>query len=138
MRIPTITGVIDRRILINYRIEAEVLQRYLPADGTSLAIEAQRVEEWHAQSVFNSLKEASSFFENGSVGYSPNCFDGLELNTFKWEVAPLKVDKVYSSFFSDESIFPKGSVTFDNALLMENIPHEWRALPILRSTRYRV
>ncbi len=31
MNIPTITGIIDRRILINFQVEAEVLDRYLPA-----------------------------------------------------------------------------------------------------------
>lgn len=31
MRIPTITGVIDRRMLINYRVDKEVLRRILPS-----------------------------------------------------------------------------------------------------------
>jgi hypothetical protein len=30
MRIPKIKGVIDRRILINYQIDKEVLENYLP------------------------------------------------------------------------------------------------------------
>jgi len=51
------------------------------------------------------------------------------LNTFKWEVKPLEVKRVKSSFFEDQSVFPKGSIQFDNALLMENIEHEWSSLP---------
>jgi hypothetical protein len=42
-------------------------------------------------------------------------------------VRPLDVLKVSSSFFGNEKLFPKGSVTFDNALLMTNIEHEWNS-----------
>lgn len=75
------------------------------------------------------LNNASDFFENGDLGYSPNKdkFDGLRLKAYKWEVRPLDVLKVKSSFFENEEIFPKGSVTFDNALLMTNIEHEWKS-----------
>ncbi len=44
MRIPVIRGVIDRRILVNYRVDPEVLARMLPApfrpklvNGTGMA-----------------------------------------------------------------------------------------------------
>jgi len=83
------------------------------------------------ESVFGSLEEASGFFERGSVGYSATedagRFDGLELRSFSWRVEPLAVERVYSSFFSNEDIFPKGSVRFDCALLMHGIEHEWHA-----------
>lgn len=101
-------------------------------DNTSLSIEAQETTLWSAESVFNDLQSASDFFENGAVGYSPASsvghFDGLELTTYQWKVKPLKVSSVQSSFFEDASIFPKGSVKFDNALLMKNIGHEWKGL----------
>ncbi|MEZ2335661.1 hypothetical protein AB6735_08490 [Mucilaginibacter sp. RCC_168] len=51
------------------------------------------------------------------------------LETNQWEVKALEVSKVRSSYFEDESIFPKGSVKFDNALIMINIPHEWSSKP---------
>jgi len=83
------------------------------------------------ESVFSSLEEASEFFERGSVGYSatanPGRFDGLELKSLGWRVEPLAVDYVESSFFSDEAIFPRGSVRFDCSLLMRDIQHEWHA-----------
>jgi hypothetical protein len=47
------------------------------------------------------------------------------LYTDNWKVQALEVSAVKSSFFEDESIFPKGSVTFDNALLMTNVQHDW-------------
>ena len=54
-----------------------------------------------------------------------NEFDGLELRCFNWHVQPLAISAVHSSFFSDESRFPRGSVEFDCALLMRDIEHEW-------------
>lgn len=236
--IPTITGTIDRRILINYRVDAAVLSRYLPPpfkpklvngygiagiclirlknirpkglpatigissengahriavewnengilkegvyiprrdtssllnslaggcvfpgvhhlakftvdehdkkyhvafeseDGTTLSIKAQKTDNFSNNSTFSDLHCASAFFENGSVGYSPNqsnkSFDGLELITNEWEVSPLEVSEVTSAFFEDEQIFPKGSVQFDNALLMKNIAHEWKSLATIK------
>ncbi len=82
-------------------------------------------------SCFNSLTEASSFFEGGSLGFSvrknSSLLDGLLLKTKTWHVETLKVTNVHSSYYSDEAHFPKGSVTFDHALLMRNIEHEWHA-----------
>jgi hypothetical protein len=98
-------------------------------DDTFLSINAQETNEWSKVSVFDDKDCASDFFKNGSVGYSPDkvgeTFDGLELKTKNWEVSPLTVSKVASSFFEDKKIFPDGSVMFDNALLMRNIDHEW-------------
>ena len=234
MKIPTITGVIDRRILINYRVDKEVLRKYLPypfrpklvdntgvagiclirlkeirpkgipaamgissengahriavewmengmvkegvfiprrdtsshlnalaggrvfpgehhlaeftvneergryevafksADGTSLAVTALETERLDTDSIFASLEEASDFFKAGSTGFSPcgdGCtFEGLELITHEWEVTPLSVVEVHSSFFENRKMFPEESITFDNALLMKNIRHEWRSL----------
>jgi len=82
-------------------------------------------------SVFSSLAEASSFFERGSVGYSvtrdPGRLDGLKLATEEWRVEPLEVSRIYSSYFSDETKFPKGTVEFDHALIMRNVEHEWHS-----------
>ena len=80
-------------------------------------------------SVFHSITEASTFFERGSLGYSathdPRRFDGLELRSQDWHVEPFTVEHVESSFFDDRTRFPVGTVTFDCALLMRNIAHEW-------------
>ena len=55
-------------------------------------------------------------------------YDGLLLKTHHWEMQALTVHQVQSSFFENEAIFPKGSVKFDNALLMTNIKHDWLAV----------
>lgn len=86
-------------------------------------------------SVFGSADQASSFFEQGSLGYSatavPGRYDGLELNCLEWHAEPLDVEDVASSFFDDRDRFPAGSAEFDCALLMRGIDHEWHGRPPL-------
>lgn len=86
-------------------------------------------------SIFKSLVEVSKFFEKGSLGYSvksnSDSLDGLVLHIENWEIKPLDLDFVESSFYDNENLFPKGSIQFDNALLMQNIKHEWHSAPDL-------
>jgi hypothetical protein len=89
-----------------------------------------------AGSVFSSLAEASAFLQAGSLGYSATTtnghYDGLELRCKSWCVVPLEVEEVASSYFEDGMRFPKGSATFDSALLMRDIQHQWHARKELR------
>lgn len=100
--------------------------------SVTVEIDGTIAEVLPSTSIFSSLAEASSFFEGGSVGYSvtgdQNRLDGLRLKTKEWRLAPLDVRKVSSSYFADESIFPRGSIEFDNALIMRNIAHEWQSV----------
>jgi hypothetical protein len=84
---------------------------------------------------FASVADASAFFEAGSTGYSATRkggrLEGLELHTSAWHLEPLEAEDVYSSYFDDEKSFPKGSVEFDCALVMRDIPHRWRTAPEL-------
>lgn len=237
MRLPVIHGLIRRRLLVNYRVDAEVVQRFLPSpfrpklhrghaiagiclirleqirpswlptfcgissenaahriavlwdepngetregvfiprrdtslwlnhlaggrifpgehhladfavteDGTRIAmsirardgaltvrLRASPTDALPASSCFDSLAESSAFFEGGSVGYSVtrDCcrLDGLRLETEGWQVRPLAVEQVESSFFADESVFPDGSITFDHALIMRDLHHRWYEVP---------
>jgi hypothetical protein len=104
-------------------------------DGTRVAVEAHETLSWPVGSIFSSLVQASDFYRQGAVGYSPRpsgagC-DGVELRTSQWHVSPLSVQTVTSSYFADEALFPSGSVVFDNALLMKNIPHQWQRVAAL-------
>jgi hypothetical protein len=110
---------------INYHIAFE------SSDGTTIGVDAKLADNFNDQSIFKDLATASEFFRAGSLGYSPNGkkYDGLLLKTYEWQVKPLEVENVKSSFFADESKFPKGSVQFDNALLMTNIKHDWTSAP---------
>jgi hypothetical protein len=103
---------------------------FVSSDGTSITVDARVADTFNKDSIFKDLDTASDFFKQGAAGYSPNGsnYDGLLLNTKRWEVKPLEVNNVKSSFFEDQSVFPEGSVKFDNALLMTNIDHEWSSL----------
>jgi hypothetical protein len=100
------------------------------SDGATISLDAKLVDSFNGESIFKNLHTASDFFKAGSIGYSPNGnkYEGLLLNAYQWEVKPLEVSKVTSSYFENEAIFPKGSVRFDNALIMKNIAHEWSSV----------
>ena len=102
---------------------------FTSSDGTTIAIDANKTDELNPDSIFQHTDAASKFFEGGSLGYSPSQkgLDGLKLKVFDWRVEPLNVRSVRSSFFENETLFPRGSVRFDNALLMTQIRHEWHS-----------
>lgn len=101
-------------------------------DGaTAVELRGRAVAALPPGSVFADVAAASSFFERGALGWSPaarrGCYDCLELKSFAWRVEPLAVEHARSSWLEDPARFPAGSVTFDSALLMRGIEHEWRA-----------
>lgn len=95
----------------------------------AVQLRAHERDSLPASSCFESLAESSSYFEGGGVGFSVtrDCcrLDGIRLETDVWRVRPLEVENVESSFFSDESLFPAGSVTFDHGLIMRDVSHQW-------------
>lgn len=99
-------------------------------DGySSLHVEAELSGTFPSDSMFTSIDHASTCFRDCSVGISPSS-DGkrskvIKLKTATWSVKPLHIRVLRSSFFEDNSIFPDGTICFDNALLMEGIEHEW-------------
>lgn len=99
----------------------------------TLRLRAREGELLPDSSCFGSLAESSAYFEGGSIGYSvtrDRCrLDGIRLETDGWQVRPLAVEQVESSFFADEAAFPRGSVTFDHALIMRDVSHRWRGEP---------
>ena len=109
-------------------------------DGTAaVRVDARIAQSLPKSSIFQTLEEASEFFRAGSVGFSPGGteakFDGLELRTTQWQVAPLDVSCVESSFFADPGHFSAGhfsagATEFDNALLMRAVEHEWHVHPV--------
>ena len=105
----------------NYHVD------FTSSDNTEILINAKEVTSFNNNSIFETLENVSDFFESGDLGYSPNNekFEGLRLNAYTWKVRPLEIKNVKSSFFENEEIFPKGSINFDNALLMTDIEHEW-------------
>ncbi len=98
-------------------------------EKVNLSFSGQISTEFPKTSCFFSLEEVTNFMKEDSLGYSAtnneNYYDGITLHTLNWNIKSFIVDKVVSSYFMDESIFPKGSVTFDHAFIMRNIEHEW-------------
>jgi hypothetical protein len=106
-------------------------------DGTThVCVEGRLSPQLPPASTFGSMPEASAFFEAGSLGYSATHrlgeYDGLELRSHRWKVEPLAVEKIESSFFENEQLFPRGSLVFDCALIMRGIEHEWHGQASLR------
>ena len=108
----------------NYHID------FTSSDNTTISIDARETSQFDPTSIFETLENVSDFFEKGAVGYSPNKdkYEGLKLLAYKWQVRPLYVLNVHSSFYNNEAVFPKGSIQFDNALLMTRVEHEWKSL----------
>ncbi len=112
--------------------ESKISYAMRSTDGdVSLKFTGKTTDKFPADSVFDSLQEASDFFEKGSLGYSSNKtetnLDGIKLQIDDWQVRPLEINNVESSFYNDETIFPKDTIKFDHALLMQNIEHEWHS-----------
>ncbi|HET6262142.1 MAG TPA: DUF2071 domain-containing protein [Chloroflexia bacterium] len=106
------------------------------SDGeVAVSVKGRLADGMPDSSIFDSVDDASRFFEAGYLGYSMTSardrLDALELHTDQWHVEPLAVSSVHSSFFADESLFPRGSVRFDHALLMRDIEHEWHTAATL-------
>ena len=98
-------------------------------DAAMVHVAGSASENFPATSIFETLAEASEFFEKGSLGYSDTkksgVYDGLELSCVNWKVESLNVNSIQSSYFQDSERFPKGTVEFDCALLMRDIDHRW-------------
>ncbi len=118
-----------------FRVEEagdRIALRMVSGDGlVRVDVHGHVAAELPKTSTFRTTAEASAFFEAGSVGYSATAsrkrLDGVVLSTLSWKVAPLAIERVSSSYFEDGTAFPEGSVTFDCALIMRNVTHEWQA-----------
>lgn len=114
------------------RIEMAIRSR---DGGMKIRLSAHETADHATGSCFRTLTESSAFFESGGIGYSPtkDCcrLDGIRLDTLRWEVKPLAVSLVESTFFDDPQRFPAGSAVFDHALIMRDIPHEWHGVESL-------
>jgi hypothetical protein len=108
----------------NYHVD------FTSSDNTSISVDAKVTNSFDSNSIFEDLASVSAFFERGAIGYSPNKdkYEGLKLQAYTWQMRPLEVTNVHSSFYENEDVFPKGSVQFDNALLMTRIEHEWKSM----------
>ncbi len=92
---------------------------------TRVQVAGEPADSLPVDSMFESVADASAFVEKDVVGYSPNErrgeFEALELRTDEWNVTPFSVTEVSSNYLDR---IPD-DITFDHALLMSDIDHEW-------------
>jgi len=117
-------NVKDEKGFIRFRMRS--------SDGRVLIeLRGRDAEAMPPSSCFRSVEESSRFFECGCTGFSPGKtpgkLDAIRLETKNWRVRPLAVEILNSSFFGETSVFPKGSVQFDHALIMRDLKHEWHS-----------
>ncbi len=108
-------------------------------DGTErILVAAHEADQVEPGSVFDDVESAAQFFCRAPVGYSARpdgaAFDGVRLDCDGWNLRPLAVDQVTSSFFDDASRFPPGTIAVDSAFLMRDIDTTWSALPPLKAS----
>jgi hypothetical protein len=109
--------------------------RILDSEGEAVRFSGNPGKAHSSKSIFPTVEEAANFFSLGATGYSlsrdEKNFEGMELRSLSWKIAPLEVREAYSRWFATTQRFPAGSVEFDCALLMRNIPHEWHSQPCI-------
>ncbi|TXS32498.1 hypothetical protein EAO70_00595 [Streptomyces sp. adm13(2018)] len=108
-------------------------------DDTRVDVTVEPSDELRGSELFADLSEASRFFQNGAKGYSATRsgrhLDGMELHTDAWHVEAGRVRSATLSFFDDPDRFPPGTATLDCALVMRNVPADWRPLPAMTAER---
>ena len=96
---------------------------------------ARQSESWDRSPLFPTFDETCRFFQKGDCGFSCSLENGkleaVRLRTLRWEMSPLKVERVHAAFYQSCGCFPPGSVVFDSAVIMRRIPHEWDMAPAL-------
>lgn len=100
----------------------------LKHSSETCSIKAKRSRDWPADSVFDSVDEASNFFKEESQGHTVSasasgecsqCIGGVALNVHHWTVTPLAIEN--GSF----PWLPADSCEIDHALLMEDANSTW-------------
>ncbi|WP_164835790.1 DUF2071 domain-containing protein [Actinacidiphila soli] len=116
---------------------------YATWDGaTQVDVTVELSDELRGSELFADLAAASRFFRGGARGFSATRsgrhLDGMELHTDAWHVEAGRVRSAASSFFDAPDRFPLGSATLDCALVMRNVPANWRPLQLLDGVRAAV
>ena len=83
--------------------------------------------------LFASLGEATAFFRQATLGFSPSTadggLDGVRLHSTSWAARPMTISAMNSSLFDNAAAFPAGTCALDSAILMTNITARWSAEP---------
>lgn len=119
MRAPAIRATIERRILVNYRVEPAALGALLPPPFRPVLVDGL------------DIAGVCAFLRCAPLGYAATptagVFDGVALTTHGWAITPLQLDEVGSSVLDLLGV-P------DSAFLMAGLGTTWRAQPALVAT----
>jgi hypothetical protein len=112
---------IDKRIDFNmYSYDGE----------TEIKFRGKEVDELPKSSVFSTMEQITDFFRGGSEGYSPirsgKCLQGMCLVTHTWNMTPLHVETIETTYFTNK-LSLKG-IKVDSVVIMRDISHEWKSL----------
>jgi hypothetical protein len=122
MKAPALAAVMERRILVNYRVDPDLLGSYLPAPFRTALVGGHAVAGICLIRLGH-IRPAGLRIE----------VDGVELETANWTLQPLSLNKVASSFFDDRRRFPAGTAVPDSAFLMSGLSTVWHPQPRLRA-----
>jgi hypothetical protein len=115
----------DRDGRLSYDVRSE-------GGDADVKLRVRSVDRWAPSPSFPAFEDVRDFFARGDHGFSCTMrgdeLEGMQLRTQVWEMSPLEVEDVTSTFFDDRSRFPEGSIGLDGAVLMRGIPHEWHEL----------
>lgn len=115
--------------------EGLAVEAFTGRSGADVSVAARHVRAFSPTPLFPTLEEASGFFAKGDCGFScaldGRRLEAMRLRTLEWTMTPLAASEARAAFFEDGRRFPKGSVTFDSAVVMRGIPHEWHELSVI-------
>lgn len=101
-------------------------------DGAHVALEVAVVDAWQPTKLFLTFDGVVRFFERGDCGFSCSLrgdrLEGMRLRSLTWQMIPLAVQNVQSTFYDATDRIPAGSIGLDGAVLMRGVPHEWHGL----------
>ena len=90
-----------------------------------------RISDEFSSQVFSTHDEASCYFQEDHIGYSParreGELEGLRLNCHRWQTSSLAIDECWVREFA--ALSPQ--IEFDHALIMHGISHDWAEVPRL-------
>ena len=108
-------------------------------DGAmSVAFDGEETPTLPPSSIFTGADSASAFLRCDRTAYSPNrrhaTFDGLRMDSAHWQGTPMRCSYLQSSVFENRALFPKGSISFDHALVVRGVDARWVSLPRLSAS----
>jgi hypothetical protein len=114
-------------------IDKAIDLKMISNDGkTDVRFKGHETDKLPSTSIFSSIDELTEFFRGGADGYSPtkkgDCLQGMCLVTHTWNMTPLHIETLDTTFFTNSLQIAKDSIKVDSVVIMRDISHEWKSL----------